>query len=69
MSLNDDPNYQRLAKKHREYEDRLAELQSRRFPTAEEQAEEVTLKKMKLLVKDQMEELARHAGEEAAPSR
>ena len=69
MAVNDDPNYQRLAKKHQEYEERLATLQSRRFPSPEEQAEETTLKKLKLHVKDQMEEILRHAAAGASSSK
>ena len=69
MAVNDDPNYQRLAKKHQEYEERLATLQSRRFPSPEEQAEETTLKKLKLQVKDQMEEILRHAAAGASSSK
>lgn len=69
MAVNDDPNYQRLARKHQEYEARLATLQSRRFPSPEEQAEETTLKKLKLQVKDQMEEILRHAAAGASSSK
>lgn len=50
-----DPGFQRLEKKHREYDDRLQELQSQRFLSDEEKDEEVLLKKKKLALKDQME--------------
>lgn len=55
--LKEDPQFQRLAKKHREYETRLAELRAKRFPTEEEKVEEAQLKKLKLSIKDEMERI------------
>jgi len=57
--IQQDPHLRRLARKHQEYEDRLAELRAKRFPTDEEKVEEVTIKKMKLAVKDEMEQILR----------
>ena len=54
-----DPQFRRLAHKHQEYEERLAELRVKRFPTEEEKLEEAKLKKLKLAVKDQMEQILR----------
>jgi uncharacterized protein YdcH (DUF465 family) len=53
----DEANLHRLTLKHRELEERLAVLASRRFPTEPEKLEESTLKKMKLKVKDEMESI------------
>lgn len=44
-----------LALQHSDYSKKLDELTSRSYLTAEEQVEEVRLKKMKLRLKDQME--------------
>jgi uncharacterized protein YdcH (DUF465 family) len=51
----EDADYRRLARKHEACEERLAELQARRYLTDAERTEETTLKKTKLLYKDQME--------------
>ena len=51
----EDPNLSRLAKKHRDYDQRLKDLRSQRYLSDEEKLEEVRLKKMKLALKDQME--------------
>ncbi len=49
--------FRRMAEEHHAYEERLNDLGSRAFLTEEEQVEEVRLKKLKLHLKDQMEEL------------
>ena len=50
-----DPEFRELAREHGRYEERLSELSSLQYPSDEEQLEEVTLKKKKLAVKDQMQ--------------
>ena len=54
---NDD--YRQLAEHHHKLDDRLHELLDRHYLSTNEQIEEVTLKKQKLALKDQKEELAR----------
>jgi hypothetical protein len=43
-----------MAREHGRYEERLSELSALTYPSDEEQLEEVTLKKKKLALKDQM---------------
>lgn len=57
----EDPDYQRLGRKHEEYDDRLRELRSHKYLSDDEQMEEVRLKKLKLVLKDQMEAIVRRA--------
>ena len=52
--LSQDAEFRELAKEHGKYEERLSELSSLAYPSDEEQLEEVTLKKKKLALKDQM---------------
>ena len=49
-----DPEFRELAREHTRYEERLKELTALAYPSDEEQLEEVTLKKKKLALKDQM---------------
>ena len=49
--------FRRLALEHSEYSKKLDELASRSYLTPEEQVEEVRLKKLKLRLKDQMEQI------------
>ncbi|MGI8655118.1 MAG: YdcH family protein [Pyrinomonadaceae bacterium] len=53
MSSNSE--FRDLAREHGRYEARLDELNALAYPSDEEQLEEVTLKKKKLAVKDQMQ--------------
>lgn len=53
MSSNSE--FRDLAREHGRYEARLNELNALAYPNDEEQLEEVTLKKKKLVVKDQMQ--------------
>jgi uncharacterized protein YdcH (DUF465 family) len=53
MSSNSE--FRDLAREHGRYEARLNELNGLAYPNDEEQLEEVTLKKKKLAVKDQMQ--------------
>lgn len=59
MAEND--RYRRLAKRHREYEQQLEHIANRRPFTQKDWFEESVVKKRKLLVRDQMEQLARRA--------
>ena len=52
--MNRDTEFRELAREHTRYEQRLSELSSLAYPSDEEQLEEVTLKKKKLALKDQM---------------
>lgn len=55
--IENDPEYRELAREHGRYEARLSELSALAYPSDEEQLEEITLKKKKLAVKDQMHEI------------
>ena len=65
--LREDEEFQRLAQKHEELEERLTFLSGKIFLSSEEKLEEVTLKKKKLALKDKMAALIRnYAGKRAA---
>lgn len=55
-----DEEFQRLQHEHHRYEDRLAILAQKSQLTPEEEFEEKTLKKRKLLLKDRMAEMIRN---------
>ena len=59
LLLKTDAEFHSLAEKHHQLEDRLNELTARHYLSEPEQLEEVTLKKRKLLLKDQMEVIMR----------
>ncbi|HLL76832.1 MAG TPA: YdcH family protein [Pyrinomonadaceae bacterium] len=64
--ISTDPEFRELAREHGRYEARLSELSALTYPSDEEQLEEITLKKKKLAVKDQMHEIMlRHQKSEA----
>jgi uncharacterized protein YdcH (DUF465 family) len=52
--ISQDAEFRELAKEHGRYEARLSELSSLAYPSDEEQLEEITLKKKKLAIKDEM---------------
>ena len=52
--MRHDAEFRELAREHGKYEQRLSELSSLPYPSDEEQLEEITLKKKKLAIKDQM---------------
>jgi uncharacterized protein YdcH (DUF465 family) len=55
--MGNDPIFRELANEHGRYEARLSELSALQYPSDEEQWEEITLKKKKLAIKDQMYEI------------
>jgi uncharacterized protein YdcH (DUF465 family) len=59
LLLETNEEYRQLAEKHHELDDRLHELSSKPYLSNSEQVEEVTLKKRKLRLKDQMETISR----------
>jgi uncharacterized protein len=52
--LRENEEYQRLAAEHQTYDDQLEDLSGKHFLSEEEQIQEKTLKKKKLMLKDQM---------------
>ena len=58
--IANDQEFHDLASKHHELEGRLHELTEKHYLSEPEQLEEVTLKKKKLQLKDQMESMLRH---------
>jgi uncharacterized protein YdcH (DUF465 family) len=59
LLLRDSEQYRQLAERHHELDDRLHQLTQRYYLSASEQVEEVVLKKQKLALKDQMEQMVR----------
>ena len=59
LLLRTDEQYRELFERHHQLDDRLHELTGKHYLSASEQLEEVTIKKRKLALKDQMEQIAR----------
>ena len=57
--LETDEEFRELAVKHHALDDRLHALEAKHYLSVEEQAEEVSLKKRKLHIKDRMESILR----------
>ncbi len=57
--MNTDDLYRDLVEQHHQLDDRLHELCDRHYLSNSEQLEEVTLKKRKLALKDQIAQIAR----------
>ena len=58
LVLETDANYQHLAEQHKKYEAELHKIATSQFLSSEDLLEEIKLKKLKLHVKDEMEQLA-----------
>jgi len=61
MNEQQSEELKQLAAKHHALDDRLSELTSKHYLTEPEQIEEVTIKKRKLQLKDQMEVIRRQS--------
>jgi uncharacterized protein YdcH (DUF465 family) len=59
--LRENAEYRRLAAEHQSYDDQLEGLSNKHFLSEEEQIRERTLKKKKLLLKDQMYSMVQKA--------
>jgi len=60
--LKTDPMFRDLVHQHQNYEQRLSELAHLSYPSDDEQVEEVTLKKKKLQIKDEIYEMIHRHG-------
>jgi len=52
--FNENPTFRQMVQQHQNYEKRLTELAELTYPNDEEVLEETTLKKKKLLLKDEI---------------
>jgi hypothetical protein len=59
LLLASDPQFRTLAEQHHQLDHRLHQLIEKHYLSVNEQIEEVTLKKKKLALKDQMESIVR----------
>lgn len=59
LLLQTDEEFRSLVAKHHDLDDRLHQLTTKQYLSEPEQVEEVTLKKRKLHLKDQMEDMLR----------
>jgi len=59
LLLEGNDDYRQLAERHHQLDDRLHELLEKHYLSSTEQIEEAILKKRKLALKDQMEQMAR----------
>ena len=57
--LEENDRYRELAARHHQLDDRLHQLTAQHYLSSDEQFEEITIKKRKLALKDQMENMAR----------
>ena len=64
LLLQTDEEFNRLAARHHELDDRLHELSAKHYLSEPEQIEETNLKKRKLQLKDRMEILRRQRREQ-----
>ncbi len=53
------PSFEELQESHQKYEKRIAELRKKSWLTPDEELEEKRLKKLKLVIKDQMAHMRR----------
>lgn len=60
LLIETNPEFRELASKHHNLDDRLHELEAKHYLSNDEQFEEVSLKKRKLHLKDQMEMMLRN---------
>ena len=65
--LESDDEFRQLAIQHHDLDERIHNLAARPYLSEPEQLEEVTLKKRKLHLKDQMESILRHRQAEHGP--
>ena len=63
--MESDDQYRALVEEHSAHDRRLDELSARRFPSNEEQTEELRLKKLKLQLKDRMQTILHQRALEA----
>ena len=66
--LQSDEEYRQLATRHHDLDEKIHNLTDRAYLTQPEQLEEVRLKKVKLQLKDQMENILRRHRTEGGPS-